>query len=86
MLSVVAQQILIIQQAKASKVKEFHFEGELGGSVVSAPTVPGFNSRPSGRNFNTQDGTLHMYLRGGTTNIIKKYLYTAMYSTKYIYC
>ena len=26
-LSVVAQQILIIQQAKASKVKEFHFEG-----------------------------------------------------------
>ncbi len=34
-LSVVAQQILIIQQAKASKVKEFHFEGEYGGGGVA---------------------------------------------------
>ena len=27
-LSVVAQQILIIQQAKAAKIKEFYFEGK----------------------------------------------------------
>ncbi len=36
--------------------------------MVSAPTVPGFNSRPSGRNFNMQDGTL--CTSGNTTNII----------------